>query len=175
MSDCEWLSDRMPVVALGRAEWTPDEVRHLNECESCQKEWEVIQVASRLGEEAGLSLDPDAIATRVVRRLARERHDVGLRRRAWSFAGLAAAAALVAAIWTGSMESRPLDIRPAGTEVAGRLSIPLPELETLEPAELDSVLQTMNEPDVNGGEGDDPALNDLNADELERVLDSWEG
>jgi hypothetical protein len=49
MSDCEWLSDRMPVVALGRAEWTPDEIRHLNECEPCRQEWELVQVTSRLG------------------------------------------------------------------------------------------------------------------------------
>ena len=175
MSDCEWLSDRMPVVALGRAKWTSDEVRHLNECESCQREWQVVQVASRLGGQAGLSLDPAAIAARVVHRLEHERHDVGLRRRAWGFAGLAAAAALIAAIWTGGLESRPVSAPPAATEVVGRLSIPLPELESLEPAELDSVLQTLEEPVVNGVDGDDPALGDLNTDELERVLDSWEG
>lgn len=173
MSDCEWLSDRMPVVALGRAAWTPDEIRHLNECGSCQREWELIQAASRLGDEAGLSLDPALIATAVVGRLARDRAG-RLRRRAWSFAGLAAAAAVAAALWTGGLESGPSKTTPA-TEVAGRISIPLPELESLEPAELDSVLQTMDEPTVNGSIGDDPALGDLNTDELERVLDSWEG
>lgn len=175
MSNCEWLSDRMPAVALGRAEWTADEVRHLNACESCQKEWEVVQVASRLGEEAGLSLDSAAIAAGVVRRLKLERNATALRRRAWSFAGLAAAAALIAAIWTGALDSRPVNLPVAGTEVARRLSIPLPELETLEPSELDSVLQTWDEPMVNGSDGDDPALGDLNTDELERVLNSWEG
>jgi hypothetical protein len=175
MSDCEWLSDRMPVVALGRTAWTPDEIRHLNECGSCQREWELVQAASRLGAEAELLLDPGAIATAVGRRLKRERQDVRLRRRAWGFAGLAAAAALVAALWTGGLENGPLKTSPVGTEVAGRLSIPLPELESLEPAELDSVLQTMDEPLVNGSTGDDPALDDLNTDELERVLDSWEG
>ncbi len=175
MSDCEWLSDRMPVVALGQAAWTPDEIRHLNECGSCQREWELVQTASRLGDEAGLSLDPTAIATAVVRRVARTRHEGRLRRRAWSFAGLAAAAAVVAALWTGGLESGPSKTAPAGTEVAGRISIPLPELESLEPAELDSVLQTMDDPSLNGSAGDDPALGDLNTDELERVLDSWEG
>ena len=48
-------------------------------------------------------------------------------------------------------------------------------MNALEPAELDSVLQTMDEPIVSGSTGDDPALGDLNNDELERVLDSWEG
>lgn len=175
MSDCEWLSDRMPIVALGQAAWTPDEIRHLNECRSCQREWELVEVASRLGQEVGLSLDPAAITTRVVLRLQRERNDGRLRRRAWSFAGLAAAAALVAALWTGGLEGGPSNAAPMGPEVAGRLSIPLPELESLEPAELDSVLQTIDEPIVNGSSGDDPALGDLNTDELERVLDSWEG
>ena len=175
MSDCEWLSDRMPVVALGQAGWTPDEIRHLNECESCRQEWEIVQLASRLGEGAGLSLDPAATAAGVLRRLNRDREQGRLRRRAWSFAGLAAAAALVAAIWAGGLQGRPGELLPEGTAVAGRLSIPLPELDSLEPAELDSVLQTMDEPMVSGAAGDDPALSDLNNDELERVLNSWEG
>jgi hypothetical protein len=49
MSDCGWLSDRMPAVALGRAEWTRDETRHLSDCRSCQREWELVQLSSRLG------------------------------------------------------------------------------------------------------------------------------
>jgi len=175
MSDCELLSDRMPVVALGQAGWTPEEIRHLNECEPCRQEWELVQLASRLGEGAGLSLDPAATAAGVLRRLNRDREDGRLRRRAWSFAGLAAAAALVAAIWSGGLQGRPGEFLPEGTAVAGRLSIPLPELDSLEPAELDSVLQTMDEPMVSGSTGDDPALSDLNNDELERVLNSWEG
>jgi hypothetical protein len=175
MSNCERLSDRMPVVALGQAGWTSDEIRHLSECESCHREWGLVRLASRLGEDAGRSLEPTAIAAAVLRRLDSERENGRLRRRAWSFAGLAAAAVLVAAIWTGGLQGGPSKVQPAGTEVAGRLSIPLPELENLEPAELDSVLQTMDEPIVSGSTGDDPALGDLNNDELERVLDSWEG
>jgi hypothetical protein len=41
----------------------------------------------------------------------------------------------------------------------------LPELDGLQPAELDSVLQTM----------DEPAPADSTLDELEGFLDSWEG
>jgi hypothetical protein len=165
----------MPVVALGQAGWTPDEIAHLNECGSCRREWELVQLASRLGEDAGLSLDPAVTAVGVLRRLNGEREDGRLRRRAWSLAGLAAAAAVLVAIWTGGLQGGPSKDQAASTAVAGRLSIPLPELESLEPAELDSVLQTMDEPNVSGSTGDDPALGDLNNDELERVLDSWEG
>ena len=174
MSDCERLSDRMPVVALGQAEWTPDETRHLGECMSCRREWELVQAASRLGKDIGLTLDPVAIAAGVLHRLQQAREVGRLRRRAWSFAGLAAAAALIAAIWTGGLNSGTSKLPPLGTAVAGRLTIPLPELESLEPAELDSVLQTMDEPS-GGSTADDPALGDLNNDELERVLNTWEG
>lgn len=175
MSDCEPISDRMPLVALDQAEWTPDEIRHLSRCEPCRREWELVQLASRLGKDVGLTLDPAATAAGVLRRLGRDREEGRLRRRAWSFAGLAAAAAVAAAIWTGGLQGGESKTQPVPTAVAGRLSIPLPELESLEPAELDSVLQTMDEPPVSGSAADDPAVGDLNNDELERVLDSWEG
>jgi hypothetical protein len=82
---------------------------------------------------------------------------------------------VAAVVWTGSPQGGQLNTQPVATAVAGRLSIPLPELDSLEPAELDSVLQTMDEPPISGSTTDDPALGDLNNDELQRVLDSWEG
>jgi hypothetical protein len=88
---------------------------------------------------------------------------------------LTAAAAVVAAVWAGSLQTGPSAVQQSGTALTGRLSIPLPELESLEPAELDSVLQTMDETVVSGSPVEDPALGDLNNDELERVLTSWEG
>ena len=38
MSECGWLSDRMPAVALGHAQWTQQEVQHLTLCGGCQLE-----------------------------------------------------------------------------------------------------------------------------------------
>ncbi len=172
MTECGWLSDRIPVVALGRAEWTPEEVRHLSGCRMCQKEWELIQVAGRLGDAAA-SIDPAAVAGPVLQRLERER-EAG-RRRAWSFTGLAAAAAIAAVVWGGGGESGTLRAPTKGPVVAGRLAIPLPELENLQAAELDSVLRMMDEPNVSGVPVDEPGLADLNSDELESVLNSWEG
>jgi hypothetical protein len=61
--------------------------------------------------------------------------------------------------------SRPA-LRPAASVVAG-LQIPLPELDSLQSAELDSVLQTIDEPSV----GDST----LDGTVLEDFLDSWEG
>lgn len=174
MTDCGWLSDRIPAVAVGRAQWTPEEVRHLNECRICQREWELIRVAGRLGDSVGLSSDSPAMASLVLHRLRRER-EVRRRRRTWSFTGLAAAATIAAAVWTGAMERGTTPPPSPGPVVAAGLAIPLPELESLQAAELDSVLQTMDEPNVSEATVDEPGLGDLNSDELESVLDSWEG
>ncbi len=175
MIDCGWLSDRIPAVAMGQAEWTPEEVRHLNECGMCQQEWELVRVAGRMGESAGVSFDLPAMASSVLQRLERERAAGRRRRRAWSFTGLAAAAVLAAAVWTGGGDSETTRPGPSGSVIATGLAIPLPELESLRAAELDSVLQTMDEPNVNGTPVDEPGLGDLNSDELESVLHSWEG
>lgn len=175
MTECGWLSDRIPAVSAGRAQWTPEEVQHLNLCRMCQQEWELIRVAGRLGNSAGVSFDAPAVTGAVLQRLERHREMRRGRRRAWGFSGLAAAAAIAAAVWTGGVDQGSMRPVPAGPVVAGRLAIPLPELESLQPAELDSVLQTMDEPNVSGAPVDEPGLGNLNSDELESVLDSWEG
>jgi hypothetical protein len=160
MSGCQRISDRMPAVALGRAEWTSDEVQHLSGCPSCQDEWDVVQRSSHLGREIGLGLDADSTSETLLEHLDHARVE-RLRRRTWSFAGLAAAATIAAVVWI-QRPSRP--VHPAPAVVAG-LQITLPELDGLQPAELDSVLQTI----------DEPAPADSTLDELEGFLDSWEG
>ncbi len=171
MTECGWLSDRMPAVVVGRAQWTPEEVRHLNGCRACQEEWALVQVAGRLGDRAGVTFESSAMTSLVLQRLGRER-EAGRLRRTWSFTALAAAAAIAAAVWTGGKTSL---LPPSGTVATGRLAIPLPELESLQASELDSVLLILDEPNVSGAPVDEPGLTDLNSDELESVLDSWEG
>jgi hypothetical protein len=161
MTECHWLSDRMPAVALGTAEWSPDEVHHLHTCRSCQDEWDLVRGTSSMGREAGLRLEPAFTSQTLLLRLERARSE-RLRRRAWSFAGLAAAATVAAVVWTQSPTSHPRSAAPA---VVAGLQISLPELDDLQPAELDSVLQTM----------DEPMAADSTLDELEGFLDSWEG
>jgi hypothetical protein len=89
----------------------------------------------------------------------------------WSAAGLAAAAAIVGLIWTGSSIDRTTR---APVPVAA-LQIPLPELDSLQPAELDSVLQAIDEAGAQGSTLDFPDLGELDNGELETVLDYWEG
>jgi hypothetical protein len=176
MTDCGWLSDRIPAVVLGDAEWTPQEIQHLQECRACQQEWEVVRAASRLGRRREAEIDTEALATSVLQRLRDERPASHVRRRNWVVSGLAAAAAIIMAIWAGSGRDPAATSGQNGSLAATQLEIPLPELENLEAAELDTVLQAMDEPNNlrDPGEGE-PELSDLNSDELERVLDTWEG
>jgi hypothetical protein len=170
MSECTELSDRMPLVALGKAEWADEEARHLTGCRSCRAEWELLGLAIRMGESAP-ELQRSRVAEAVLNRLELERVR-RLRKKTWGFAGLAAAATIAALVWTERPAIRPV-LPPTGPSVA-RLEIPLPELDSLPSAELDSVLKTMDEPAGNGS-AVEPGLGDLDSSELQNVLDYWEG
>jgi hypothetical protein len=170
MNECIRLSDKMPLVALGKAEWTDEEARHLSGCRSCQDEWELVGLASRLGERSP-ALDRSRIAETVLQRLQLARVQ-RLRKRVWGFAGLAAAATIAALVWSERPVMRP--VLPPMPPTVARLQIPLPELDSLPSAELDSVLHTMDEP-VGNGSALDPSLGELDSTELQNVLDYWEG
>ena len=172
MSDCTWLSDRMPLVALGRAEWTADEIHHLGGCASCQREWELLRAVSRLGERPADTIDVPSMTRALQRRLDRRSRRTR-QRKAWSFAGMAAAAALAGLLWSGKADP-PLAPASSPPAVAG-LQIPLPELEDLQAAELDSVLRGMDRPvpDLDTLETTGPES--MEAPELETVYDYWEG
>jgi hypothetical protein len=102
MSICTELSDRMPDVALGRSAWTETEQRHLAECADCRAEWALVSGASRLGSTLPAT-DPAIVSTVLLARLARERERTRARIGLWSAAGLAAAAAVIVALWTGAV------------------------------------------------------------------------
>lgn len=173
MTDCSSLSDRMPAVVLGRAEWTPQEMQHLQECRACRHEWEVVHAAGRLGRRREVVIDTEAVANTVLQRLRDEPERTHFRRRTWAVSGLAAAAAITIAVWTGNPAATT---RQNSSLATAQLEIPLPELESLQAAELDTVLQAMDEPNNLRDSGDEePELSDLNSDELQRVLDTWEG
>ena len=172
MSDCTRLSDRMPLVVLGRAEWTADEIHHLSGCTSCRREWELLRATSRLGDRAAVEMDVPSVTRALEQRLSRAGVQTR-RRKAWGFAGMAAAAAIAGQLWSGRADP-PLPALPSIPVVAG-LQIPLPELEDLQPAELDSVLRGMDRPipDIDTLEITDSAA--IEAPELETVYDYWEG
>jgi hypothetical protein len=172
MSDCTWLSDRMPLVALGRTEWTADEIHHLSGCASCQREWDLLRAVSRLGERSAVEIDAPSVSRVLQQRLgwARRRKR---QRKVWGVAGMAAAAALAGLLWSGQADP-PFLPSSSAPAVAG-LQIPLPELEDLQAAELDSVLRGMDQPvpDLDTLETTDPEA--FESPELETVYDYWEG
>jgi hypothetical protein len=171
MSDCTWLSDRIPAVAVGQSTWTPEEVRHLADCCACRDEWEVVRRSVLLGEDVVAELDTGVTARLVLKRLAADREKVRFRTRSWGFAGVASAAAIAAVLWSGAPTVRPTaKSLPAVTA----LQLPLPELDNLQPSELNSVLQTFDEPYV-GDSTDNSAGDDLDAGVLDGGYDPLEG
>lgn len=171
MSGCTRLTDRMPDVAHGRSRWTAEEAAHLATCADCRRELALVQAALTLGRNAPRLADPAAMAATIERRLAGARTR---RRGVERIAGFGVAAALLLALWTRWPE-RPI-ARPAGpVRPAAQALVPLPELELLDPVELDSLLQRMESPAVGGSTLDAPGLGDLEDTELEQVLATWEG
>jgi hypothetical protein len=169
MSGCSRLSDRMPSVALARSAWTAEESGHLAECASCQQEWNLIRVSAALGKGVGADLDGAATSRAVLQRLVRQKETVQLRR-SWGFAALSGAAAAAAIVWASA--TKTVRTPPPAPAAVASLRIQLPELDNLLPAELNAVLQTIDEPYVGGS--DDGAISDSD-EELESGFETWEG
>jgi hypothetical protein len=89
------------------------------------------------------------------------------RRRALRWAGgLAAAAAVTLAVWTAGTPGR-------GSEAAGTAGAAA--VEPLSTAQVDSLLEADEVPLAGWSMLETPTLGDLNEDELERLLRTWEG
>ncbi len=173
MNDCERLSDRMPDVALHRAEWTPHEAAHLAGCAECLAEWELVLAAGALDASAPTVSDPSGLPAVLRRRLAEDRAGRTRVRRAWSFAGAAAAAA---AILVAVMTDRdPGAAAGPGTVAEAEALVPLPELEELETAQLDTLLQSIDRPFAGTSTLDASTLGEHEDGELERVFATLEG
>ena len=169
MTICEQLSERMPAVALGRWAWSDAEWAHLAGCTGCQAEWTLVSEASRLGLDVAAGLDEHHVTERVLGRLRVEGGRSRLRRASWTLGGLAAAAALLLAVWTG----KP---RPGAMVPAVAAAMPLPELDSLGTPELQAVLDSLDTPLDTTGQGvDTGGLDDLDANQLQHVLDGLEG
>ena len=174
MSPCELLSDRMVPVAHGTADWTATEAEHLASCADCREEWRLIQGARRLGAEAARRTDTARVSRQVLATLAGER-----RRRRWvragGMVGLAAAAALAIMVSTGNQQGPGDDAGSMAVVETEGLQLRLAELESLNEAELEAILDGLEVPLSEGAGGAPPALGDLDDTQLERVLRSLEG
>jgi hypothetical protein len=176
MNDCERLSDRMPDVALHRTEWTPEEAAHLAGCADCRAEWRLVLAARALEASAPTVSDASALPAALQRRLAEDRALRTRVRLAWSFAAAAAAAAaIVTAVVTERDGGPPAGARTVAGAEALEALVPLPELEGLGTAQLDTLLQSLDRPFAGTSTLDASTLGEYENGELEQVFASWEG
>jgi hypothetical protein len=172
MSDCERLSDRMPDVALLRAAWSAEEAAHLASCADCRAEWALVLAARRL-EASAPSVDPATIASAVQHRLAFER--MADRRSRWGWALGAAAAAAAALALVVAQGPEPRHATAPAVAVAADPLVPLPELDGLDTAQLDTLLHALDGPLAGTSAHDSTTVDDDVDAELEQILASWEG
>jgi hypothetical protein len=166
---CEALSDRMPAVARGQAEWTEAEAAHVSACPNCGAEWRLVQRAARLGVRDGEAIAPARVAGAVLARLRAERRRRWIRT-GW-LAALAAAAAVVLLVWSGR-QGRP-GVEPGAAPA--EFHLPMAELDGLDQQQLQTVLDDLEGPLGGTAASEVPSLGDLDDHQLERVLRSLEG
>ena len=171
---CERLSDRMPAVMAGRDHWSRDDQEHLAVCSDCRSEWQLLARGAALGAELP-PLNTARISAQLQQRLAaashKERNRIN-RRRGWILTTLAAAAALLIVLL------RPDGKGPVGTEgpvAATALELPFIELDSLSADQLQAVFESMEPPLGSNSTLDAPSLQDLDDQQLERLLRSLEG
>jgi hypothetical protein len=204
MTPCQQLSDRMPAVALGRSRWSAAEEAHLASCADCRAEWNLVQLAGRLGASSPSAVNPEMIDARVRRRLGEARAGSRAVRR-WALVGLGVAAAIAVALWTGRPAPRqPIAALPSAPTVSPeaakppepgvkpplpapapgpvahverpRLDVPVPGIDEMSDSDLDNLLQAMDEPLAgNSTSPDDAWLGDPDDRELAGALTVEEG
>lgn len=172
MNPCHHLSDRMPEVARQASRWTADEAEHLLACEDCGAEWRLVGSAVAMGRGAASRVNVDQVAERVIARL-RESPVVAAPGRPWvrrAMLPVAAAAALVGAVWFGWPASSVQD------EPAALFAV-LPELDDLDETELESMVEVLTGTEADPLRPLDTAesLGDLSDSELESLLRLMEG
>ena len=165
MPDCTRLSDRMPAVAAGGDDWSAADLSHLEGCADCAAEWALVRTGAALGRDAAPGLAPDLVASAVLGRLRAERTARSRSRRHASWAALLAAAAIALTVWTGRPARQP---SPPGAAIQSAALVP--ELDSLDAAELKDVLDSFDAPLSERVVPVSPTLGDLSDQELERVL-----
>jgi len=169
---CMRLSERIPEVARGRAEWLAGETEHLTECAACRAEWQLAQTAQHLARRAEALIEPDRVADDVMRRLAESpARGIGRRLR-WVGVTVAAAAAILLVVRVTSTPGPDTVPVVASTPPDGLF---LPGLDSLTVEELESVLVSIDQPIAAVSTIGAYEWQSLDDHELERLLREWEG
>lgn len=166
MTDCRHLSDRIPAVALGRDRWSAAEAAHLARCADCRAEWDLVRAAGRIGGALPPFADRGDLAARVLRRVSEAPKAPAPRRALWWAGGLVAAA-LAVAVGSGAL-------RPETGGPDGAVGVMATE-DPLSTAQVDSLLEIAAPPLAGWTMLETPSLGDLDEDELEQLLRTWEG
>ncbi|HUG26715.1 MAG TPA: hypothetical protein VMK53_00340 [Gemmatimonadales bacterium] len=162
----------MPEVARKSSRWTADEAEHLLGCQDCGDEWRLVGSAVAMGHGVESRVNVDQVAERVIARL-RESPVAAAPGRPWvrrAVLPLAAAAALVSAVWFGWPASEVQE------EPTARFAV-LPELDDLDETELESMVEVFTGTEADPLRPLDAAesLGDLSDAELESLLRFMEG
>jgi len=171
MSDTHIPVERITESAATWRPWSEPEAAHLAGCADCRLELELLAAARRLGTSQLAGFNPARVSDAVRLRLDVEGSEASTRpgrgRMGW-LAGLAAAAVIAIAVYTGMPRTPSRE-----TRVSPLVSV-LPELDGLSAPELEEVLQSIP-PSSEALEHVDMApLTDLDASALERMLRSME-
>ena len=170
MSLCDAVSDRMPLVASGRSEWTAEELAHLASCGECAAEWTLVRAASQMGREMTVdaAITPMVLERVRVAKAAEQRHRLVTRT---AVAGTLAVAAVLLLV----MVPRQAGPAPQAPNVAmNQEELQLAELDDAAPAELEMVLMEFDGPVVPASSLDGPDVEGLDVSQVERALRSWE-
>jgi len=170
MTDCEAIQERMPRVARGLDAWSPAEAQHLVGCAECAAEWRLVQAGASL--HATTAIDMNLITDRVTARLRTEPVAAApIRRLPWRgglIGVLAAAASVALVIWAPRHPSGAL---PGRADTTLEIAV-LPELQSLNDGELETVLRSLGPTAADATPGVLPHLEDLTDSELEQLLRS---
>lgn len=175
MSATHLDAERMAELAGSGTAPSPAEAAHLAGCADCRFERAMLSTARRLGADRLAGFDPDRVAMRVRARLAGEAQEPPtprVRHPGRWLAGLAAAAVVVFAVRMGV--PRNPETSGGGADRGPATASVLYELDGLSEPQLEEVLESIPP----AGEALDhlemASLDDLDADDLERVLQSME-
>jgi hypothetical protein len=136
---------------------------HLIGCSDCRAEWRLLRATARLGATHLQPFDAGRVAGGVRTRLAAPRRPVR-QILGWPVA-LAAAAALLLAVWT---------LRPGTSNSVPEVPLVLHELDSLNVAQLELVLAGTPPESGQAGHAELLPLDELTSADLERVLRSME-
>jgi hypothetical protein len=161
----------MPAGAAGRSVWTAEERAHIDGCDACRAEWQLVQGASQLGSGVALGHDPDALTRDVLARVrAADAADQRRRfaARAAGLVGLAVAAGMALTLIVRQPASRGGGVAPSAV-----FELPLAELDGAEPQELEQVLAEFEAP-LSERPAVGMGIDELDATQVEHALRAWE-